>query len=278
MLGVNAREHRFLAEQLVVVFLGLGDKPHKVIGVADNRAGRAAQEVLVDPAHAPRAGRPSPFVISPIRIGVAIADETGAARLLRREHRVQPGEPVASGPEKVRIDRQRLDLGAADQGVAGVVADLHVEDRPVGLVIAAVFARAVVEAKIVVVGTDRPEGIVPDNLLGGVRVVHIHERERLAGDVAGDAPMVGREPHLRGVFFGRFLVRWRPLDALGGDDLHRHAALHLVVHAWRDQILDLGRVLDRDKIAGFDLCTRHRHSEQESRDRHHSAQQSLHLH
>src|SRR5208282_6462508 len=147
--------------------------------------------------------------------------------------------------EKVRIDRQWLDLGSADQGVAGVVADLHVVDRLVGLLITAVFARAVVKAQIVVVGTDRPEGVVPDNLLGGVWVVHVHERERLAGDVPGNAPMVGREPHLRGIFFGRFLVRWRPLDALSRDDLHRHAALHLVVHAWRDQILNLGRVLDR---------------------------------
>ena len=43
--------------------------------------------------------------------------------------------------------------------------------------------------------------------------------------------MILRQLHLRRIFFGRVLVRRRPIDALGGDYFHRHPALHFVERA-----------------------------------------------
>src|SRR5260370_9741025 len=63
--------------------------------------------------------------------------------------------------------------------------------------------------------------------------------------------MVVSQAHLRGVFLGRVLVRRRPIDALGGHDIHLHSVRHHVVNAGRHQVFDLRRILRSDYISGL---------------------------
>src|SRR5581483_2108543 len=66
--------------------------------------------------------------------------------------------------------------------------------------------------------------------------------------------MVGSEADLGGILLGGFLVRGRPVDPLGGHDLHRHPVLHAPELAGRNEILHLVCGFRGDEIAGFDLC------------------------
>src|SRR5208283_1057344 len=126
VLGVNRREHLFLANELVVVLFGLGIETRIVIGIPGLRAGRARVDGLVQTAQAPRAGLPGPGVVAMRRIGVPIAQEAGAASVLRRKLGSEQEQPQAVGFLEIGIDRQRLDFGPADEVITGVVAELSV--------------------------------------------------------------------------------------------------------------------------------------------------------
>src|ERR1700722_14342840 len=128
MLGVNRREHLFLAKEFVVVLFGLGIETRIVIGIPGLRPGRARIEPFVQTAQAPRAGVPSPGVVTVIRIGIAITQEAGAASVLRRELRAEQEQPQAVGLLEIGIDRQRLDFGASNEVVTRVMAELSVGD------------------------------------------------------------------------------------------------------------------------------------------------------
>src|SRR5271163_5337666 len=121
MLGVNRRQHLLLAQELVVVLFGLGIEARIVIGIPGLSAGRARIDRLVQTAQASRAGLPGPRIVAMRRIGVAIAEQAGAASVLRRELGSEQEQPQAVGMLEVGIDRQRLHFGPANQIVAGVV-------------------------------------------------------------------------------------------------------------------------------------------------------------
>src|SRR5258708_4259491 len=136
MLGVNRREHLFLAKELVVVLFGLGIETRIVIGIPGLRARRARIDRLVQTAQAPRAGLPGPRIVAMRRIGITIAQEAGAASVLGSESRAEQEQPQAVGLLEVGIDRQRLDFGAAYEIVTGIVAELSVCDFKERLVVA----------------------------------------------------------------------------------------------------------------------------------------------
>src|ERR1700688_2350208 len=126
MLGVNRREHLFLAEELVVVLFSLGIEARIVIGIPGLRAGRARIDRLVQTAKAARAGLPGPGIVAMGRIGVTITQQSGAASVLGRELGSEQEQPQAVGLLEIGIDRQRLDFGAAYEIVARVVGELSV--------------------------------------------------------------------------------------------------------------------------------------------------------
>src|SRR5208337_2658066 len=152
------------------------------------------------------------------------------------------------GGLEIRIRRQRLHFGTADQIVAGVMSDLEILDLAGLRALLLVLGIAVVESQIVVIRGDRAEDVVPDDLDGDVGVVGVDQRERLTGDKADHGPFVLRKTNLRGILLGRILVWRRPIDALRRHDLHRHAALDLVVNTWAYEISNFLRILARDEI------------------------------
>ena len=215
--------------------------------------GRRAHDGLVDAADTARAGIEAPDVIAAFRIGVTPSDESGSANFLRRKNRIEAEQPVAAGGLEIRIGRQRLDFGAADQVITGVVTDLEILDLAGLRALLLVLGIAVVEAQIVVIRGDRAEHVVPDDLDRDVGIIGVDQRERLTGDEADDRSLVPRQLYLRRILFGRILIRRRPIDALGRHDLHRHAALDLVVDAGAYQVFDLGCILRGDEITRLDL-------------------------
>src|ERR1019366_9146971 len=220
MLGVNRREHLLLAEELIVVLFGLGIETRIVIGGKGLRGGRGRIHRLVQTAQAPRAGLPAPGVVAMRRFAVPITQQTAATFILGREFGTEQEQPQAVGILEVGIDRKRLDLGSADQVITGVVPCLIVPNCKVGLIAAAVNRVAIVISQVVVVIADRTPQGVPDNLGGDVGIVGVDQREGLSGDIADDGAMILRELYLRRIFFGRVLVRRRPINALGGDYFH----------------------------------------------------------
>jgi len=116
-------------------------------------------------------------------ISVAIADESDATKILRREHRVERKQPVAPGILEIRIDGQRFDFSASDQAVSGIVTDLEILDLM--RLRSPLLHRgiAIIEAQIVVIRRDRTENVVPDNFGRDRRVVGVKQRERLSGDI-----------------------------------------------------------------------------------------------
>src|SRR6266851_7120389 len=88
MLRMDAREHLLLAEILVVVLLGLWIESGIVIGIVALRTGRRGENRLVQTADAAAARLPIPAIVAALRIGVTVADDSGSARILRRQHRV----------------------------------------------------------------------------------------------------------------------------------------------------------------------------------------------
>src|ERR1700682_653279 len=91
-----------------------------------SRGGRRAHDRFVDTADTARTSVKRPDVVATLRIGIAPTDKSGSPNFLRREQRIEAEDPVAAGGLEIRIGRQRLDFGAADQVIAGVVADLEV--------------------------------------------------------------------------------------------------------------------------------------------------------
>ncbi len=193
----------------------------------------------------------SKLASSTLRIGVTELDQPGSTVRLRREHRVQESEEVAAGFLEIGIDRHRIDFGATDLVVAGVVPDLDVGDFAEGRVLAPVHAVAIEPAQIVLVAGDRPERDVPHDLGAGIGIVRIDDWERLAGHVTNEAAMVRRQPHLARILFGRILIRRRPVDALGRHDLDRHSVEYSQVLSGRDEILNLRCIVRGDHIAGL---------------------------
>src|SRR5208337_1831195 len=181
MLGVNRREHLLLAQELVVVLLGLGIETRIVIGIPGLRASRARIYRLVQTAQTPRAGLPGPSVVAVSRIPITIAQQAGAASVLGREFGTEQEQPQAVGSLEVGIDGQRLDFGSADEVVTGVVAELSVCNFKERLVVAGVNGVTIEIAEIVVVGLNRAPHVVPDDLGRNVRIVRVDQRERLAG-------------------------------------------------------------------------------------------------
>ena len=66
------------------------------------------------------------------------------------------------------------------------MADLEILDLAGLRAFLLVLGITVVEAQIVVVGSDRAEYVVPDDLDGDVGIVGVNQREGLAGDEADD--------------------------------------------------------------------------------------------
>src|SRR5882757_2399534 len=215
--------------------------------------GGGAHDRLVDAADAARTGAKAPDIIATFRISITPSDETGSANFLRRENREQSEQPVAAGRLEVGIGRKRLDFSASDEIVTGIVTDLEVLDLAGLRTFLLILGIAVVVAEIVVVGGDRTEHVVPNDLDRDFGIVSVDQWERLSGDEADDRALVLRETDLRRIFFGRIFVGWRPIDALGGDDLHRHPALDFVVHARSHEVLNFGCVFWSDEITRFNL-------------------------
>src|SRR3984957_17586331 len=176
MLGVYSREHLFLAEELVVVLLSLGIEARIVIGIPGLRAGRARIDRLVQTAQASRTGLPGPGVVTMSWIGITIAQQAGAASVLWGKLGTEQEQPQAIGLLEVRIGRQRLHFGSADEIVAGVVPELSIRDFEERLVVAAVNRVAVEVSQIVIVGLNRPENVVPNDLGRDVRIVCVDQR------------------------------------------------------------------------------------------------------
>src|SRR5579863_243674 len=106
MLGVNRREHLLLAQELVVVLFGLGIEARIVIGIPGLRASRARVDRLVQTAQTARSGLPGPRIVAMRRIGITIAQQAGAASVLRSELRSKQEQPQAVGLLEIGIDRQ----------------------------------------------------------------------------------------------------------------------------------------------------------------------------
>ena len=237
-----------------VVLLRLGAKSAGVIGVPGRKARRGTQDHFVDTAHAPRSRQECPRVVGVVCVPVAIADPAAAAIFGGRESGIRRRAHPDVGSLEIRIGRQRFDLGASDVGVARQMAELgHLHQL---LLRAGILLRhlAFEVAQIEVVGRDRLEVLVPHDLGRDVGIVGIEYRERLPGDVAEQVAMVRGQTHLAGVFFGRILVRRRPIDAARRDDVHLHAPRDRDESARTHQRADLLRILRRDRIAGFDLA------------------------
>src|ERR1700733_2997221 len=119
MLGVQRPEHVVLAEEFVVVLLGLRIESRIVIGVprvrrGPARSGRGAQDRFIDAAKRARACTKTPGIVTTLRIGIAPADETRPANFLGSKEWIQREQPVASGRAEVGVSRNRLHLGAAN--------------------------------------------------------------------------------------------------------------------------------------------------------------------
>src|ERR1039458_8754276 len=155
MLGVNRREHLLLANELIVILFGLGIETRIVIGAEGLRVGRGRIHRLVQTAQAPRAGLPSPGVVSMSRIAVPITQQTAATLVLGRQFGTEQEQPQAVGNLEVGIDGNRLDLGSADEIITGIVPLLQVFDWKIGLLVAGVNRLAIEISQIVVVGADQ---------------------------------------------------------------------------------------------------------------------------
>jgi len=235
MLRVHGGEHVLLAQQLVVVLFGLRIEARIVIRIPrecrGSRSRSRTQDRLVNPAHAAAARPNAPGVVTAISTFITPADEPDATDFHRRQHRVQTEDPEPAGHLKVRVNRHRLDLGAADQVVAHVVTNLEVFDLLGLCSMGLIFGIAVVKAQIVVIRVERLVHQVPHDFHAGIRIVRIDQWKRLAGYVSDQAAMIVCQTHLPGVLFGRVLVRRRPVDSLSRHNLQRHAVLDLVVDA-----------------------------------------------
>src|SRR5258708_7344130 len=97
MRGVNAAEHRPLAHELVVVFLGLGIEARVMIGIprecGGSRSGRRTQDRLVNPSDPAGVCVPAPCIVALAGISIAPADESDAPNLLGGKHWIQAKQP-----------------------------------------------------------------------------------------------------------------------------------------------------------------------------------------
>src|SRR5580704_17905751 len=178
MYGVNCREHVSLAQEFIQILLGLGVETRIVIGIprmggSSARRGRGAHDRLVDAADAARAGAKAPDIVAALRISVTPSDESGTSNFLRRENRIETEQPVAAGSLEIGIGRERLDFGAADEVVTGVVSDLEILDLAGLRALLLVLGIAVVESQIVVIRSDRAEDVVPNDLDRDVGIIGV---------------------------------------------------------------------------------------------------------
>src|SRR5208283_1700408 len=232
MMDVDCGEHRLLAQEPEVIVLGLAAPAEVMVGIVSLRACRGVTQRVAQTPEAARTGLPGPTVVIVSRIGVPELEDPVTAGGRRSENRIEQRLVKASSYIEIGIDRQRFDFGASYFVVAGIVADLDINDLEKRLVAAPVLAVAIEPAQIIVVGRYWPEHFVPDHLLGGHRIVSVDDRKRLTRDVADQAAMVGGQSGLARVLFGRLGVGLRPVDALGRLDLDRHTVLDAHVRAW----------------------------------------------
>src|ERR1700676_847069 len=126
-------------------------------------------------------GQQYPRIVRLIRIRVPIADEASSGTVLRSYLRVQTGHRVPAGDLKVRIERQGIDFRASSLAVPGVVSGLVVPKRFVWFVQPGVHTLGVEKAQIIVVGRDRTEVVIPNDLLSDVGIVGVEQGKRLTG-------------------------------------------------------------------------------------------------
>src|SRR3984893_5120539 len=168
MYGVDCREHVSLAQELIQVLLGLGVEAERGTGIPRMSGGSAGggrtHDGLVDAADAARAGIEAPDIVASFRIGVTPSDEPGPANFLRSKNRIEAEQPVAASSLEIGIGRERLDFGAANEVVTGVMTDLEILDLAGLRALLLVLGIAVVESQIVVIRSDRAEDVVPNDL------------------------------------------------------------------------------------------------------------------
>src|SRR5581483_7297017 len=123
-------------------------------------------------------------------VGVAVSDEAGSAHSLRRHDWIEAEKPVAAGFQEILVDGDRIDLGASDLVVAGIVSDIDLIEDAIGGVEAATNVLARKIAQVVVVGLQGPEHVVPDNLARNVGIVGIEKGKRLTGDIVDNGAAV----------------------------------------------------------------------------------------
>src|SRR5208282_1867570 len=155
MLSMRTPEHVLLAEEFVGILFGLRIEARVVIRIpcvgGGSGSGRRAHDRLVDAADTARTGVETPDVIATARISVTPADESGSANFLRSKNRIEAKDPVAAGGLEIGIGRERLDLGASNQIITSIVADLKILDL-LGLRSAlGEGGIAIIEAQIVIV-------------------------------------------------------------------------------------------------------------------------------
>src|SRR6202158_4045116 len=92
--GVNACEHRLLAHELVVIFLGLGIEARVMIRIprecGGTRSDRRTQDRFVNAPDAAGVCVPAPCVVALAGISVAPPDAADAADFLRGTQRIAP--------------------------------------------------------------------------------------------------------------------------------------------------------------------------------------------
>src|SRR5258705_3100918 len=152
----------------------------------------------------PRTPIVHPAIILDLRIDIAVTDETETPKFRRFEKWVRAESIADSRRDRIGIGRYGIYFGAAGVVVKSNIADSEMLDR-IGR------RRARPEAGYLgvfgnrVVGVERPIAEIPHHFLRRLWIVRIDQREWQPGGVALQRS-VGRELHLRVIFFRRRLV------------------------------------------------------------------------
>src|SRR5215469_4995721 len=191
-----------------------------------------------------------PDIVVDRRIDIALADDAGAVKFLWLEKRISAKAIADARTGRFRVGGYGRNLGASDVVVEGKVLDGEVlQGSRDG------FARRVGGnldiADVGIVGVLRPEAEVPHHLGRDLRIVGVEQREGKASDVVGQFPALIKL-YLRGIFFGRGLVRRWPFEAIGRDDLHPHPLFDQREVTGAHQIVNRLSVFGRNEVAGLD--------------------------
>src|SRR5580698_5545596 len=177
MRRVDTCEHVPFSEEFVVVLLGLRIEAGIMIRVPGKCRGTGSggrtHDRFVEPANPPRSGIKRPDVIAAIFAIITPADKSGSANLLGREDRVKREQPQPFGKFEVGIDRNGIDFGSSYQVIAGVVSDLEILDLPGLRSTMLVLGIAIIKPQIVVIRSDGPKDVIPDDLFGDERIVRV---------------------------------------------------------------------------------------------------------